>query len=207
MCIFFQKKRHPTKTEGTGAAVTLIKNLTRSIGLLTAIFSYSAALSAEVFPGLSPDCWQDVRAYHGLPDSNFDYRKHFSVSKQQKLRVDTAAASSEAFDNLSPNNGYSFNVSVKRPSAVIKIDSEKSYILIVNFNNIFGLSDAKWINENIVYVRMFLGRELFFDILYHVESEIVIHSQQGRQSDQIINQYRESCNNTEGCNCAQIIKK
>ena len=72
----------------------------RIILLLIALSLSTTALSQMKWPGLPPDCWEKSRIVH-----NIDNWKML----EEKLDIKRVELKEQIkFDNMSPNNGYSF---------------------------------------------------------------------------------------------------
>ena len=100
----------------------------------------------------------------------------------------------------SPNKGYYFIVENGRPDGAVTIFAEKPYLIRIEFSELFGLANVKWINEKLLFIRPWWGRIAATDLIYDVEAERVIHSDGVIDAYQAFLQYRESCP-MNGCEC------
>ncbi|WP_299947324.1 hypothetical protein [uncultured Microbulbifer sp.] len=156
------------------AALCVRKEIIRSlIILLIAVVSHYAG--ANQHPGEMPDCWKTPRAVHNTQAIDEMILKHVFISK-------LVGAPLVELEYISPNHGYSFSYINRRPNSSIKINSEKAYLVTIALRNIFGLSNVKWVNENLIFFRVYIGQEVFLDIIFNVEREEIALSQIGRFS-------------------------
>ena len=162
--------------------------------LVVVLISFST--HADTYPGLEPDCWNDARAVHNKNETDeiiSDLVEIIKIDKTTEYKL----------DYLSTNKGYSFSFENSRPDSSIVINSEKRYLLTINLKNTFALSDVKWINENLLFFRAYLGQEAFIDLIFNVESEEMVHAQLGRYSKTAFQQYIQGCKLNGGCKCVQ----
>ena len=160
--------------------------------LIIALFGNSSATAAErLWPGAPPDCWLQERITHGgeLGDV-WRGRSRFSKIKIAK----------PANVTLSPNQGYYFFVEGGRPQGAVTIYAERDYSIRIEFSELFGLSDVKWVNEKLLFMRPWWGRIVGSDIIYDVEAEKVIYAETIIDSHDAYQQFRESCP-LLGCEC------
>ena len=101
---------------------------------------------------------------------------------------------------FSPNKSYFFVAEGGRPNGKITIYAEKDHLVQITFSELFGLSDIKWINEKLLFMRPWWGRIAATDIIYDVEKEKVIYSEFVRDGHIAYQQYQESCP-IHGCQC------
>lgn len=152
----------------------------------------SAAASGG-WPGLPPDCWSGSRMVHSI---------HGESPWQQNMAVLRKKDGKPKPGQVSPNNGYFFVVEGDgRPTARITIYAEKEHLIEISFSDLFGLSDIKWINEKLLFMRPWWGRIMATDIIFDVETEKVIHAETVTDAFQAYQQYRESCPILGGCEC------
>ena len=72
---------------------------------------------------------------------------------------------------FSPNKGYLFVTEGGRPSGAKTIYAEKTYLIRIEFAELFGLSEVKWVNEKLLFMRPWWGRITATDLIYDVEAE------------------------------------
>jgi len=100
----------------------------------------------------------------------------------------------------SPNKAYYFVAEDGRPNGAVTIFAEKDHLLRIEFSQLFGLSEVRWINEKLLFLRPWWGRIAATDLIYDVEAEKVIHSEGVMDAYLAYLQYRESCP-LMGCEC------
>jgi hypothetical protein len=148
------------------------------------------SVHAEGWSGLSPDCWSEPRNFHSV--EKFDpWQKNvaFTHIKAEKPKPGV----------YSPNKGYYFVAEGPgRPEATITIYSEKDHLIQIKFTDLFGLSETKWINEKLLFMRPWWGKIVGTDIIYDVEK--VIYAETVTDGGMAYSQYKESCPQ-QGCEC------
>src|SRR5262245_44647589 len=142
------------------------------------------------WPGLSPDCWSESRMFQNSE----------AYPWKENIAIGAVKGEKPKGGELSPNKGYSFVVEGGRPSGKITIYAEKDHLVQISFSELFGLSDVKWINEKLLFMRPWWGRIAATDIIYDVEKEQVIYSEFVTDGYIAVQQFQESCA-TVGCQC------
>ena len=136
--------------------------------LFLVLFACGAGAAERSWPGAPPDCWKEERIIHSA-DFN-DLWQGNTVFK--KLPIGTLKPGI-----YSPNKGYYFVAEDGRPNGAVTIFAEKPYLIRIEFSELFGLSEVKWINEKLLFMRPWWGRIAASDLIYDVEAEKVIHSE------------------------------
>ena len=158
--------------------------------LVFLLFLPLSSLAAEKpWPGLPPDCWTESRMIHGGDDL---WKKNTAITRVAGEKPKPA--------ELSPNKGYLFAVEGGRPSGKITIYAEKDHLIQITFSELFGLSDVKWINEKLLFMRPWWGRIAGTDTIYDVEKEEVVFAESVWDGYMAYQQFRESCPH-HGCEC------
>lgn len=101
---------------------------------------------------------------------------------------------------LSPNKGYMFVVEGSRPSEHVIIYAEKDHLTDITFKELWGLSEVRWVNDKLIFMRVWWGRIAATDMLFDVETEQVPYAEMVTDGAQAMQQYRESCP-ALGCTC------
>jgi len=159
--------------------MNLLKALIGVLGLATFV-----GAAERNWPGAPPDCWTGERLVHsGEFTDLWKGNTVFQKLTGEKLKPGV----------LSPNNGYYFVAEDGRPNGAITIFAEKNYLIRIEFSELFGLSDVKWINEKLLFMRPWWGRIAATDLIYDVEAEKVIHAEGVMYGYLAFLQYRESC--------------
>lgn len=158
-------------------------------------FLFSLAIAANAaepnWPGAPPDCWSEERNVHGgdigdMWKTNTAFR-----------RITGAKPTPGVF---SPNRGYYFVAEDGRPTGSVTVFAEKSYSIRIEFTQLFGLSEVKWVNEKLLFMRPWWGRIAGTDLIYDVESEKIIYAESVTDGSLAFQQFRESCP-LLGCEC------
>ena len=158
---------------------------------LVIFFASIAAPGESRWPGATPDCWADARFFHS--QEMLDIWKDRTMIR--RLRDTKPKAGT-----YSPNQGYYFTVEGGRPSGAVTIYAEKDYLLRIEFSELFGLADVRWVNEKLLFMRPWWGRILGTDLIYDVETEKIVYVETVTDGYLAYQQFRESCP-TLGCDC------
>lgn len=161
-----------------------------AIGLLIA--APIAAIAAEGWPGLPPDCWAEPRMVHSVQDLGDLW--------QRNTRISTRQTGNPAAGQVSPNKGYAFSVEGSRPSARVTIYAEKDHVVEIEFVELFGLSEVRWVNEKLIFMRPWWGRIAATDLIFDVEREKFVYAESLTDAFLARQQYLESCP-LRGCTC------
>lgn len=143
------------------------------------------------WPGAPPDCWTEERNIHG---EKFDdiWKANTAFKKLTGTQLKPGV--------YSPNKGYYFVAEDGRPNGAATIFAEKNYLIRIEFTDLFGLSDVKWVNEKLLFLRPWWGRIAATDLIYDVEAEKVIYAEGVTDAYLAFQQFRESCP-LQGCEC------
>jgi hypothetical protein len=152
----------------------------------------NAAADADGWPGLPPDCWSEPRIVHSVHDLGNLWQRNTTITSR-KDRKPTSG-------QLSPNKGYLFVVAGGRPTGRITIYAEKDHLVDIEFTDLFGLSDVRWLNEKLILMRPWWGRIAATDLIFDVEQEKIIYAESVTDGTLAHQQYLESCP-IHGCEC------
>jgi hypothetical protein len=151
-------------------------------------------VAAGKWPGSPPDCWTQPRNYHG-PAEGYDWRA--------RVFVDTVPRNGPIEGGtVSPNHGYAFRQDTDDASATITVDAEKDHLLRIRIEGTIGISDVRWINEKLLFLRPWWGRIAATDLILDVETERFIYEESVTYGGIAFSQYKESCP-IHGCECIQ----
>jgi hypothetical protein len=163
----------------------------RHIITLVAVVPLVASASGG-WPGVPPDCWTDARLVHSVQDLGEVWRENIKITTRKGEKLKSGI--------LSPNGGYFFTLVDNRPKGRISIYAEKDHVLELDFSELFGLSDVRWVNEKLLFVHAWWGRIAATDMLFDVEAEKFVYIESVTDGMQAMQQYRESCP-LLGCEC------
>ena len=150
------------------------------------LFMFQAAIATAEYPGLPPDCWSESRNVHsGVPDSWKQLEKNLKFS--HILEEPTGEKV------YSQNKGYYFVVDGFRPESQVTIFTEKEQYWKLSFTENFYPAKPDWVNEKILFLRVYWGRIAFEDILIDVEKEMILYSESGTDLDIAFQQYQDGC--------------
>jgi hypothetical protein len=139
----------------SSAALCVFYTMRIVLSLLAVALSVTA--HAEGWPGLAPDCWSEPRFFHG--ENKYD-------PWQKNVAVTSVKAEKPKPGVYSPNKSYFFvSQGPGRPEATITIYAEKDHLVQIRFTDLFGLSETRWINEKLLFMRPWWGKIVGTDIL------------------------------------------
>ena len=125
----------------------------------------------------SPEHWEKPRVFQTPTSySPYSWDKKIIVKKLDEVDIGIAGK------NFSPNEAYWYSIRFSDNGMFeVTIFNEHHYIVINTCGEDHYLKKVEWVNEKILYIRDWCGRELGIDILYDVEKEDIL--------------YMEECNN------------
>jgi hypothetical protein len=144
------------------------------------------------WPGLPPDCWTQSRTYQTDDD---EYGWASSTKLEHIATVKPAAVT------LSPNHAYYFALSKDQPGQPLVVFAEKDHSIRISFTDAMAVNDVRWINEKLLYMRVWWGRIAATDLVFDVEQERMILSESTHDGAIAMEQYREGCALHGGCKC------
>lgn len=147
------------------------------------------------FPGAPPDCWNESRLVHTGDEGRY-WEKNTQISRFDGPRPKGG--------ETSPNKGYAFIRQGEWPRARILVDAEKGYLISIEFSDLQGLGNVSWINEKLLFIRVWWGRVAGTDLVFDVEAETLLYTEQFYDGYLARQQFIERCPTT-GCTC--IMKK
>ena len=163
----------------------------RGILLILSLVPTGGAAGDTPWPGLPPDCWAESRLVHGGEENDL-WKRNMQIMLLKAKRPEPGV--------FSPNKGYFFVVKGGRPSARVTIYAEREHIIQIDFSNLHGLSDIRWVNEKLLFMRPWWGRIAATDIIYDVEKAQVIFAEALKDGRIAYQQYLQSCP-LHGCDC------
>ena len=107
----------------------------------------------------SPYCWGEVRTYAS------------GEADPVELAVARIESDRKVEGTPSPNGAYSFDITGRTAESdpgqypQLVIYNERPYLLEIRFPSTKSISKAEWINENLVFVRIWWGRVAGSDII------------------------------------------
>jgi len=159
--------------------------------LVALLFAQGAAAAERAWPGLPPDCWTESRNIHGA-DFTEAWKSNIVFKKLPPANFKPGV--------YSPNKGYYFVAEDGRPNGAVTVFAEKPYVNRIEFSELFGLSEVKWINEKLLFMRPWWGRIAATDLIYDVEAEKVVYAEGVTDAYLAYQQFRQSCP-LVGCEC------
>ena len=161
------------------------------IFLVALLFVHGAGAAERNWPGAPPDCWTQERNVHETDFTDI-WKANTAFKKLTDIKLKPGV--------YSPNKGYFFIAEDGRPNGAVTIFAEKNYLIRIEFSELFGLSDVKWISEKLLFIRPWWGRIAATDLIYDVEAEKVVYSEGVMDVYLAFQQFRESCP-VLGCEC------
>lgn len=137
--------------------------------------STSEHVSSQWHFHTTPDKWADTRSFH--TPFNEKWSDRIVIQRTQFAQVNNKKV-------FSPNNAYWYSVAkpdFSKPwphNLQIDIYNERDYLITLQLLDIAHYAiHTKWINEKLVYVRVWLGRVLGIDLIFDVETEQIIYKE------------------------------
>lgn len=156
---------------------------TRWIVFTTQIMIWAAPTVGGQEFHTSPYCWEEPRIYASGSDTNVEV----SIARPKQHRD---------FDGeVSQNGAYAFEISDQDSDALtspkLRIWTERSYLLEVRFPAAKAISTVEWLNENLVYARLWWGNVAGSDFVIDVEEEAVVYQQPIRYGAIAFEQFKQ----------------
>jgi len=158
-------------------------------GLFLALPSV-AAVTPE-WPGLPPQCWPESRNVHGGSEGDL---------WEKNVRITQIHAEKPKGGEPSPNKGYLFVRQGDWPTARVLIYAEQETLTQIEFSGLSGLGSVSWINEKLLFIRLWWTPTTGNDVIFDVESGTAIYSEQFWDGGQARRQAVDACRQT-GCEC------
>ena len=138
----------------------------------------------------NPACWDEPRIYQPQGESG----AVFENAAQRSLKLDHISGSLERPHTPSPNRAYAFHQSPETGlHASLVVFKEKDYLLRIRADDARGLRDVRWINERLIFFRLWLGRIGGVDAIVDVETEVIVHMEAFETGDIAWQQSRDWC--------------
>jgi hypothetical protein len=141
----------------------------------------------------SPQRWEKPRIYHIEFDEDFA-----STSGVCDIRIGKGVMGSQFCEKTwSPNKAYWFTTIGLGPTkagpriATISVFNERDYLLQISLSDLKYEPKVKWINEKLLYIRMWWGTLLGTDIIYDVEKEEIIYKEMFCNGEILFQQFQE----------------
>ena len=137
-----------------------------------------------------PACWNEPRMFHSGPIWN-DLRQQITLMREE------AALPQHLI--LSPNKVYGYllrEADHKRAGpwcAHVLIYNERPYLLTLAFDDVRQLDSLAWINEKLLFVRVWWGRIAATDLIIDVEAEKIVFAEMVQWGEIAFQQYKEQC--------------
>lgn len=158
------------------------------------------AVAEGLWPGLPPDCWPEARVVHSADD----WKRLKENFKIEKIKLEKPVR----FENVSPNKAYSFKTEWFRLEARISIYAEKDSLTIIKISDERGVSDVRWVNEKLLFMRIWWGRIAIEDVIFDVERDKVVYTEPAMDGYLAYQQYQAQCKglgahqgDRSGCKC------
>jgi hypothetical protein len=159
-----------------------------------ATFPKPVAEQRTGWPGLPPDCWAESRIYQTSNDE-YDW--------PSRTKIEHIATAKPAAVTLSPNRAYYFSLSKDQPGQPLLVFAEKDYSVRISFKEPLAVNDVNWVNEKLLYMRIWWGRIAATDLVFDVEQERMVLTASTHEGGSAMEQYREGCALHGGCKCVK----
>lgn len=158
------------------------------LGFFISAFAFAAD---DPWPGAPPDCWSEDRNVHSGSEGQ---------QWEKQTRIGVHAGERPKPGEMSPNQGYWFVRQGDWPTARILVHAEKAQLTQIEFSGIHALGEVRWINEKLLFIRVWWSRLSGNDLIFDVETESFIASEQFHDGGMARRQFRENCPKI-GCAC------
>jgi len=116
-----------------------------------------------------PSCWDETRMYHQVRMSN--YVPKLKPTREKNLKL------TEPLSN-SPNNIYAYSIindPINKTKSLL-IFNERTYLIKLDLldNDPHYEPEIKWINEKMIFIRVWIGQIMGYDVIFDVEKEEIL---------------------------------
>ena len=155
------------------------------LALMLLSFAPSVVFAAPSKSHTSPSCWVEPRVHSESRDD--DHGLDF-----QRLEKPLPPGST-----LSPNGAYAFHLREETTSEngssrlELTLYNERPYLLAARLPEVRGFEPPRWINEQLIYFRVWWGRIAGTDFIIDVERERTVLQQTFRYGTIAFQQYQQ----------------
>lgn len=165
------------------------------------------------YPGLTPDCWPDVRMVHYVGEQGGSAWEQFTKTQKAVLPAGQAPGGAYGAEPvpvpegavMSSNDGYWFVLEHKDEDrrSLLRIYAEKRHFHEITIEDIRDPPQVRWINEKLLFIRVMWGRVAGTDLILDVETEQIVY--EGTVNLAVVDwqQFHGDCPIMEGCPCIQ----
>ena len=153
----------------------------------------------------SPACWKESRiSHHGPARSGV-------ANLGERITVDRTDTQLPKEVIYSPNRAYA--ASVKHPdrsrpgpwNAEVLVDNERAYLVRIKLTDLRTIQEMKWLNEKLLFLRVWWGRIEGTDFIVDVERESIIYEERFTDGAIAFRQFQqcksEQWKDKEMCRC------
>ena len=172
--------------------------------LFVAPFVMASSSFAQPFH-TSPACWKEPRTFHAGPVWER------LPNRRSRITLDRTNIPLPQEVTYSPNKAYAVHVnhpdmSQPRPWTVeVLVYTERAYLVRIQFSDIHRFAEAKWINEKLLFLRVWWGRVAGTDFIVDVERETVLYEEMVEWGGIAFQQFQQCKSETwkdqEQCKC------
>jgi hypothetical protein len=145
----------------------------------------------------NPICWKEPRIYH----PRGDHAAELESAGKRALQLTRLTAALGQPRTPSPNRAYAFCYSEQpnlgAPSGSTRVSlsvfKEKSYLLSAQADAVLSLQDPRWVNEKLIFFRLWLSRLGGVDVVLDVDQESIVRMEGFADGRLVWEQARESC--------------
>jgi hypothetical protein len=168
----------------------------RQIAVTAAVY---AVLGVAPSPSSAsnPNCWGEPRIYH--PAGAYADELETAAAKHVRLRRVRGAVPAE--HQLSPNGAYAFHRAEHAhaegrsgsTTVTVTIFTEADELLEVHASDVWNMTNVKWLNEKLIFFRVWLSRIGGVDLVVDVEQDAIIYKEAVADGRLPWEQAKESC--------------
>jgi hypothetical protein len=163
----------------------------------TAIFL--AFASGLALANENPLCWaeSDLVHYH-----KYNEEKTCEKYISENFKIEKIEFKGKMNWQVKSSLGYGFAKEVRKDSAIVVVGTGDKYMSKITATNSFTIENEKWVNENIIYFRIWIGRIRACDIYFDSENRSLAFYQNAVDGDLIRDQYLSGCKSHPAGNAA-----
>ena len=136
-----------------------------------------------------PDKWNEPRIYQSRLCGDFENRISIETIKESEIK---------GLKEFSPNNVYwclavtNYLDKSKLCNGTVYVYNERDYLICMELLDIkSGGLKTEWVNEKLLYIRVWLGRILAIDLIFDVEKENFIYREMTNWGAPVFEQWQQ----------------
>jgi hypothetical protein len=131
-----------------------------------------------------PACWKEPRMWHDGP---------ITAEFANKVSISRVPGPLAGDSTRSPNNSYAYVLHKLKDRADLMVFTDAPDLLKVSFAAPYTVEQPAWVNEKLLFVRVWWGRVLLSDLVIDVERGEPIYREMVYDGDILFQQAQETC--------------